>query len=249
MKHIYYHIHHQSYQEDLPFWMDLTEGCGPVLELGCGTGRVAIPLGEAGREVWGLDHDPDMLDIARQEVKKRAQSVQDRVRFIDMDMTSFQLEHTFDVVLCPCNTYSLFYKEQRMAILQRVVDHLHEDGAFSASVPNPHRMAEFIAAGEDEGEGAVLEEIFSHPLTGHPIQVSSRVEPTAEGVRWVWYYDHLLPDGGIEREEVSRYHLYTPVDQYRAEFDAWGFSTRLYGDFERSPFSEESPYLIIVGEK
>ncbi|MGM0374813.1 MAG: class I SAM-dependent methyltransferase [Chloroflexota bacterium] len=250
MKHIYYHIHHQSYQEDLPFWLDLTEGCGPVLELGCGTGRVAIPLGEAGRKVWGLDLDPEMLDIARQELKKRAQTVQDRVRFIDMDMTSFQLDHVFEIVLSPCNTYSLFDKEKRMAILQRVVDHIQEDGAFSASVPNPHRLAELIASGEDEeeGEDAVVEEIFTHPLTGDPVQVSSRVEPTAEGVRWIWYYDHLHPDGGIEREEVSRHHLYTPVDQYRAELETWGFSTLIYGDFLKTPFSEESPYLIIVGE-
>lgn len=245
-----YHIHHQSYQEDLPFWLDLTEGGDSVLELGCGTGRVAIPLGEAGRKVWGLDHDPEMLDIARFELRKQPQSVQERVHFLSMDMTSFHLDRTFDVVLSPCNTYSLFDRVKRTAILNCVVDHLQRGSTFAVSMPNPHHVLEIMKTGEgeEEGEGPVLEEIFTHPRTGDPIQVSSRVEPMEIGMKWTWFYDHLKPDGEVEREKISRDHLYTPVDQYNSEFEERGFSTRVYGDFNRSPFNEESPYLIIVGE-
>jgi SAM-dependent methyltransferase len=250
MKHILSHLHHQSYQEDIPFWLGLTEGCGPVLELGCGTGRVAIPLAVAGREVWGLDHNPNRLGLAHQELRKQFREVQDRVHFIARDMTSFQLDRKFEVVLSPCNTYSLFGEEQRMAILQCVVDHIQEGGAFSFSVPNPRRLREFMGPeeGDGEGEGVDLEEVFTHPLTGYPVQVSSHIEPTAGGVIWTWFYDQLKPDGQVAREEISRHHLYTPVDQYRSELETWGFSTQVYGDFERAPFAERSPYLIMVGK-
>ncbi len=248
-RNVLYHIHHQSYQEDLPFWLDLTKGGDSVLELGCGTGRVAIPLGEADRKVWGLDHDPEMLDIARFELGKRPRVVQERVHFLSMDMTSFHLDRTFDVVLSPCNTYSLFAREKRTAILNCVVDHLQKGSTFGVSVPNPHHLLEVMKTGEEEeGEGPVLEEIFTHPQTGDPVQVSSRVEPTERGVKWTWFYDHLKPDGEVEREKISRHHLYTPVDQYISEFEERGFSTRVYGDYSGSLFNEVSPYLIIVGE-
>ena len=56
-------------REDIPFYVDeaLTAG-GPVLELGCGTGRVTIPIAAAGVDVTGVDLSPAMLDIARRKV-------------------------------------------------------------------------------------------------------------------------------------------------------------------------------------
>ena len=57
-----YHAHHGQYQEDLPFWLKLAnQQGGPVLELGCGTGRVLLPLARGGFQTVGLDNDLEML--------------------------------------------------------------------------------------------------------------------------------------------------------------------------------------------
>ena len=58
------HAHHNRHLEDLPFWLDLAGETGdPLLELGCGTGRLLVPLGQAGHRVIGVDHDPAMLKL------------------------------------------------------------------------------------------------------------------------------------------------------------------------------------------
>ena len=65
----FYHAHHNAFRSDIPFWLDLARRQGsPILELGCGTGRVLIPLAEAGYTVYGLDIDPEMLEFCLQQV-------------------------------------------------------------------------------------------------------------------------------------------------------------------------------------
>jgi SAM-dependent methyltransferase len=60
---IWHDVECGAYAADLAAWRDLASGAaGPVLELGCGTGRVALDLAEAGYEVVGLDHEPALLE-------------------------------------------------------------------------------------------------------------------------------------------------------------------------------------------
>jgi ubiquinone/menaquinone biosynthesis C-methylase UbiE len=55
--------------EDIPFYVEYAKKSGgPVLELGCGTGRALIPIAKAGIEIWGLDISKSMLEIAKKEV-------------------------------------------------------------------------------------------------------------------------------------------------------------------------------------
>ena len=59
-----YHAHHNRSLEDLPFWLELAAQAGdPILELGCGTGRVLIPLAQAGYHTIGLDNDPSHAEV------------------------------------------------------------------------------------------------------------------------------------------------------------------------------------------
>lgn len=246
-----YHIHHGSYRDDLPFWHDVTQKLADVLELGCGMGRVAISLAEDGRSVWGMDHDWEMLQSAKKVLSKSSPTVRDRVHLFVMDMTSFHVMKTFDGVLSPCNTYSLFSEEDRRSILSCAAGHLCPGGLFVVSIPNPHHLKAIREEGKEDDElwDPVLEGSLVHPHTGNPVQVSSHLAPTREGVKWTWIYDHLFPDGRVKRTEVSREHIFTSVDQYLSEFAQGGFSVQLYGDFNRSSFTKQSPYLIVRAEK
>ncbi|HVD37328.1 MAG TPA: class I SAM-dependent methyltransferase [Solirubrobacterales bacterium] len=61
---IWHDVECGSYGADLPLWEELAERCdGPVLELGCGTGRVALHLARRGHRVIGLDRDPELLAV------------------------------------------------------------------------------------------------------------------------------------------------------------------------------------------
>jgi SAM-dependent methyltransferase len=238
-----YHAHHLSYSEDLPFWLTLSERMGgPILELGCGTGRVLVPLVEAGDQAFGLDRDAGMLNFLRQHLPIELRT---RIHLFQADLTAFHLAARFPLILLPCNTYSTLDVSDRAAALRCVKDHLAPGGLFVFSVPNPAILAEL--EGESDPE---LETHFHHPQSGNPVQVSSAWEYDGRGYHLRWLYDHLLPDGQVERWTVTSRHFPVSVETHLAEVEAVGLSLDVvYGDFDYSPYELGAPHLIIEVEK
>lgn len=87
-------------KDDLPFFRRLLLRLGgPVLDLGCGTGTLALNLARAGLDVVGVDNSPYMLDIAREKHGQACPSVKERVKFVEGDMVTFPWESKFATVL------------------------------------------------------------------------------------------------------------------------------------------------------
>ncbi len=96
-----------------------------VLELGCGTGRVTIPIAQAGAEVVGLDNASPMLAVAR----RKAEAAGVNIRWITADMTSFRLEQRFGLVLIPFRSFlHLLTEADQIACLRCVHQHLSPGG-------------------------------------------------------------------------------------------------------------------------
>jgi len=237
-----YHTHHSldADADDLPFWLAWArQQGGPILELGCGTGRVLLPLAETGYTIFGLDRDPVMLDFLRKRVPN---SLRERVVLMRGDLRSYCLASRFPLILMPCNTYSTLTLTDRRIALNRVRLHLAQQGVFIISMPNPNLLWELPENGELETESS-----FPHPETGHPVQLSSQWEDVGEGVLFHWHYDHLLPDGRVERETISSLHHLQAADEILYNFEEAGLKViQTYGDFYRAPYEPESPNIIIV---
>lgn len=242
-----YHTHHKKYQEDLPFWKEITKGCDKILELGCGTGRVSIPLARAGSSVWGIDRDESALGVAHANLAKEPPRARERVSLIQADITNFRLNMSFGAAILPCNTYSTLTPGERKNVLEGVMTHLLPLGVFAVSVPNPV----LLKLSKNQAEPAPSQEsIFPHPQTGNPIQASSVQECAGDGAIWRWHYDHLLPTGKVERATLSTKHYYASTNDYEREFKEIGFNfLARYGDFMRSPYTSQSSYLILVAQK
>lgn len=89
---------------DLPFYLEYAAHAdGPVLELGCGTGRVALTLARAGHSVTGLDLSNTMLDLFREKHAREAPDVRDRLRIVHGHMADFRLDERFALVIMPYN--------------------------------------------------------------------------------------------------------------------------------------------------
>ena len=238
-----YHAHHSAYTDDLPFWLNLAQQQkGPILELGCGTGRVLVPLVQAGHTIYGLDNDPDMLAVLRRQLDSALNA---RVHIIQADLTAFHLATRFPLIILPCNTFSTLDATARHSALTCIRRHLTPGGLFAVSIPNPYALAELQPSPQSEAET-----IFAHPQSGNPVQVSCDWERTDTHVTLRWHYDHLLPDGQTTRLTASARHNITSAAAYRDEFAAAGFAiAATYGNFERSPYTPASPYLIITIER
>jgi SAM-dependent methyltransferase len=236
-----YHAHHAHETEDLPFWLELAARQGnPLLELGCGTGRVLLPLVKAGYQVYGLDRDPAMLAVLRMNAPNE---LRPGLQLLQSDMTAFHLGKRFALILLPCNTFSTLAQPARLATLERVAMHLRPGGSFAASLPNPALLKRLPAASDTE-----LEDILSHPLDGEPVQVSSAWVRQGDLFTLSWHYDHLLPDGRVERLSARVQHYLAPVETYLTELRAAGLEiTGIFGNFDWSPYDAgASPHLILL---
>jgi SAM-dependent methyltransferase len=237
---LYYHEHHRLYIEDLPYWLNLARQMGgPVLELGCGTGRVTLSLAEAGFEVHGLDNDRDMLDYVQRRLSPGIP-----IHLVSADLIQFSLPQRFPLILLPCNTFSTLTKAQRVSALSCITAHLKDEAIFAFSVPNPALLA--ILPEEAEPE---LEESFVHPNTGNPVQVSSAWERLPDSVTVSWFYDHLLPDGRVERETVKITHHLMDINELISELNRAGFEFILYGDFEKHNYRPDSDIVLVEARK
>lgn len=240
---ILYHAHHAIYQEDFPFWNELASQQGdPILEMGCGTGRVLGHLASAGYKLYGLDKDFGMLVTLRGNL---VPGLTGQTHTFAGDFTSFCLDLRFPLIIMPCNTYSTLSTRERQATLERVRQHLLPGGIFAASLPNLALLRILPQRSDPE-----IEDTFPHPLNGEPVQVSSSWERIQQRFTVYWYYDHLSPDGGVERLSTQVHHNLVSLQVYSTEISQAGLQVvNFYGDFKKNPYSNDSPLLIIVLER
>ena len=237
------HTHYALDSEDLPFWLDVARSTGePILELGCGTGRVLLHLARAGFTGVGLDHDRAMLIFLRGILPAGMEAC---IQLVQADLAAFHFGCSFRLIYLPCNTLSTLRVAERETLFARVAEHLSPDGLFAASIPNPEWLADLPAIGEEE-----MEETLVHPESGNPLQISSSWERQAGTFRLSWHYDHLLPDGLVERVTLETTHDLARLEDYRSELEMVGLVVEaIYGDFDRSDYSAESSNLILVTRK
>ena len=117
-----------SLEPEIAFYRDLAaQTDGPVLELACGTGRVAIPLARAGFQVAGIDVAQAMLDQAR----KKAAAEDLDVQWIYGDIRNFDLSGRFGLIFIPNNSIChVLTRTDFAAAIACVKKHLHPQGRF-----------------------------------------------------------------------------------------------------------------------
>ncbi|HUF79231.1 MAG TPA: class I SAM-dependent methyltransferase, partial [Thermoanaerobaculia bacterium] len=91
-----------GYDEDVPFYVELArESGGPVLEMGCGTGRVLLAVAQAGIEIAGIDGSARMLDRLKAHLAEEPEAVRRRVRLLHGDIRTARVEGDFALVTAP----------------------------------------------------------------------------------------------------------------------------------------------------
>lgn len=242
----YYDRLHAGLQEDLPFLLRLAqEAAGPVLELGCGSGRVLLPIARAGVAVTGVDNSPAMLALARERVAREPASVATRITLVEGDMTGFRLSSRYALALVAHNTFSHLTPDAMPASLRSVKAHLFPTGRLILDLPNPLQ----IAAADLDGQEAE-EARFQDEETGEEVVQTARSCLADDGRRLevTWRFEFTPADGGATTDRVATL-AYTLVYPHELELMlrlAGMRLTALSGDYTGSPFSEESERLVVT---
>ncbi len=228
-----------DFTEDLLLWLELAQRHGaPILELGCGTGRVLARLADAGHAVTGLDASPAMLERAEKQI---APGASDRVTLLRADLRSFSVDQRFPLAIAPLNVFAELDDDDLSRALATVRKHLAPQGILALDLPNP---PEALALPEIEDE---LLQTFIEPETGHAVQVSAhqRLLPSGQTVVVTWHYDELLPNGMVSRHRFeTTFHL-RPPETLRRLLDESGYvDVSFFGDYAFGDLGETSKRLI-----
>jgi SAM-dependent methyltransferase len=240
---VLFHLHHMNETEDIEFWSSLAESAGgSILELGCGTGRILVPLIEEGYQVIGLDINFSALAYLKETLEE---SMIDHIQVFQSSMDQFHLDASFSLIFLACNTLSTLLSETRTTTYKKIFKHLHPMGVFATSFPNPVQLSDLPKMGDMEIEDTLL-----HPTTGNPIQVVSGWERSKTSIIFRWHYDQLYPDGEVLRTTVETEHYLTSLEEYIAEMKAEGLNPfQILGDYSYSDYELSSPYVIIMARK
>jgi len=134
---VWHDVECAAYQADLPLWRELASAAGgPVLDLGAGTGRVALDLAGHGHEVWAVDSDPAFTHALSERARERGV----RIRAIAADARTLDLgtDPFLALAIAPMQVFQLLGGANgRTAALERVRAHLKPGGVFAAAIADP----------------------------------------------------------------------------------------------------------------
>ena len=132
---LYDHVGFYRALRDVDFYLDAArESGGPVLELGCGSGRVLIPTARAGIEITGLDLSARMLAVCREKLA----DIQAHVHLVEGSMIAFDLGRSFRLITIPFRPFQhLLTAEDQLACLVCIRRHLAPDGRLIFDLFNP----------------------------------------------------------------------------------------------------------------
>jgi SAM-dependent methyltransferase len=233
-----YDLENAEFAPQGPFYQALAEQTGgPVLELGCGTGRLTTPLAWAGIAITGLDIVPAMLARARQKAGDLP------VQWVEADVRSFRLDTRFRLIFASAGVFEhMLTRQDQEALLARVREHLAPDGLFALDVA----LTKLVSGGDIAEE----QPWFSYEdEQGRMVEVSgtSRYDPgtqiNVETATRRWQGD----DGQqhVHRAPLAL-HFFEP-HEITDLLQSSGFRiVAQYGDYERGPVTAESTTLITV---
>lgn len=236
-----------DFNDDIQLYENFARAAdGPILELGVGTGRAAIPLAEAGHEVWGIDSSREMLARARSKVAEAgAQCLELR----EHDMRTFDLNQTFAMIYAGYGAFHhLTSTEDQAACLSCVAKHLAPAGVFVCD------LRPWFHDGWESGDSLPLFHDWTRtlPSTGEVVTKSHSVRPDAarQLKRHTNLYDLIDGEGQVRRitEEVDL-RFTTRYEMEGLLQDAGLALDEVYGNYDLASFEGDSEYMITVAHK
>lgn len=242
-----------TFRGDIDWYRRLArESGGPVLELGAGTGRVTIPIAEAGVSVCALDCDRGMLDHLRRKVCGLAADVRERLVVVDADMRSFRLEQRFALVISPCRAFlHNLTTDDQLACLRAAYAYLQPGGRIALNFFHP--SLEYMAQHSGPFAG-IWRWSATHTLADGGTLVRSdanRYDSVRQRVHSLIRYERYNAHGDLERTYLQRLELaYLYPQDIRHLLERAGFEgIEIAGDFSGRPFQNDADELVVTAAR
>ncbi len=238
----FYDAVHADVREDIEFILEMAHAqSGDVLDLGCGTGRITLPLAQAGFSVTGVDNEQAMLDSAAQKLS--AAGLSNSVQLILADMVGLSLpKRDFALAVVTQNTFMHLDEIHMRNAMRAIAKHLGPNGVIAIDVANPLQLG-----GAPDQPNFVLEREIKRDDGVAVLQYARwRNDRDGQVVNVEWRY---VADDGDVVHAATKYHYYYPHTLQLLMSDSGLEWQAVYGDYKFGKFAEGSERLIILARQ
>jgi SAM-dependent methyltransferase len=236
------------FEADVSFYVELArQAGGRVLEVGCGTGRLLLPLAAAGHRVIGVDVSAHMLAVARGKLSTAGDEVAARVRLVQADMRDLRLDGEADLAVLPVKTFAyLVERADQLRALTSTASSLRPGGLLVLDLLNPtpgwvgrpDGSVRQDVAGEIDGEVVVRTETAVSTDTARQVRVVRSA------------YDIVAADGTVRKRVVQWPFRWTYRFEAELLLEQAGLRVEeVYGGYAGEPYSTQSRCLLLVARR
>lgn len=239
-------------RQDVTLYLEFSrESGGPVLEIGCGSGRILIPVAKSGIEITGLDLSDKMLSICKSKLANEPEKVPKNATLLKADMRNFNLNKKFARISIPFRAFQhLLTIEDQISCLSCVHRHLKRNGRLMLDLFNPslQRLVDNRYLKENDEEPEFTMPDGRKVVRKHRL-VSRDLEEQILEVEMIYYVTY--PDN--RRERLIHRTKLRYLFRYEAEhlLARCGLKVeKVYGDLKKTPFGlEANQELVFVAGK
>jgi SAM-dependent methyltransferase len=241
----FYDADYRHYDEDLALLADLAAEQGdPILELGCGTGRVLAPLAAAGHTITGIDISPALLTIAQTKTRHTPCAT-----LVEADLRTFNLPtKNFIFAFCTSNTLMhLTTQTDQLQVLRNTYAHLQADGLLLLDLFNPDVTRLTAVNGLME-----LADQWSDPTTNAQVikWCVRTVDWATQTQETLFVYEEIFPDGRTQRTACPFTLRFLWQGEAELLLQSAGFTVEaVWGDFAGNAYTTLSDHLILLARK
>lgn len=240
-----YDLEHDDFTDDIEFLLELaTYGDGPILELGCGTGRVLAPLAEAGHTVVGIDRSEPMLDVTRKRLDAHPNA-----HLLSGDMSDLQAVPggPFGLIISSLNSIMhLTDSGQQRAMIDSAFDVLQPGGRLVIDTLNPsvaqlnHLLNTTHLEGSWQTADGTMIDKWGHRQFGEESQVIETL---------IWY-DQTSTTGELRRTRTRFDLRFVHQSELALMLEMAGFPVvDWYGTYDLDPWYAGADRIIAIAHK
>ena len=249
-----YDLDYELRVRDIQFYVDRCSSyANEVLELGCGTGRVSIPVARAGLKITAVDSSEAMLKMAQKKLRKEKEVISNNVTFIMSDIRTLTLDRKFKTVIMPFNVMQHLYD---ISSINRFFSNLREciedNSIFIFDVINPD-LYELSRSPEDYAvydsfhiktkEDGSMERVTDN--NGRLLVIEDRINYNPIQQIAAYTLSYSLDHNDLFELNLKHRVFFTKELEYILCSNGFHI-IGCFGDFDMSPLEQKSPSQIFV---
>jgi len=243
----WYNLEHGNVTDDIDLYRNFAEGAGsPILEIGCGSGRILLPLAQAGYDMTGIDTSSAMLAACQQH----AATAKISVTLLQQSMTELALpRHDYRMAFIALGTFQhLATVTDRRETLQRLRQHVIAGATLILDITQsePRRFQQLAQSGQIVHIGTWSDGEAGHIVT-HTVAARIGAEPATLAL--THWYDVYQQGGTVQRTCIETTLAEVSLAEMVLLLTATGWRLRqTFGDHDMESWDNESNRLIIIAQ-